>query len=176
MKETNPGILQTIRRQVLERTKQIEREWKETNPGILQTIRRQVLERTKQIEREWKEELRLLKLDNIRKNTPAAFEASGGYSMKIKPYEDRTTNGLTKCIIDFLEFKGHWANRVNTRGTPDITAIIYGLGAQIEVKAGKDRIRDEQTEQGEKITQAGGHYFIAHDFHSFRQWYKQNFE
>lgn len=33
-----------------------------------------------------------------------------------KKYSDRTTNGLTKCIIDFLSFSGHQAERINSMG------------------------------------------------------------
>lgn len=64
----------------------------------------------------WKQMMRKLKLDHIRASTPHAFEASGSYDMIIKPYTDRTANGLTRCIIDFLTFSGHYANRIGTQG------------------------------------------------------------
>lgn len=157
----------------------------------------------------WRNELRALKLADIKKKTPKAYEASGGDKMIIKPYSDTNTNGLTKCIIDWLQFKGHYANRINTqgqarvkkiprysifsgkieytdkveytksmtaKGTPDIDSIINGLPVKIEVKAGKDRIRDEQTEQGEKIQAAGGIYYIARNMAEFIEWYKQKFQ
>ena len=31
-------------------------------------------------------------------------------------YNDRSANGLTKCILDFLIFSGHHAERINTMG------------------------------------------------------------
>lgn len=31
-------------------------------------------------------------------------------------YDDRNSNGLTKCIIDFLTFKGHHAERISISG------------------------------------------------------------
>lgn len=31
-------------------------------------------------------------------------------------YTDKTANGLTKCIIDFLNFSGHQAERISTTG------------------------------------------------------------
>lgn len=31
-------------------------------------------------------------------------------------YTDRNTNGLTKCIIDFIEFNGYQAERINSTG------------------------------------------------------------
>lgn len=180
-----------------------------TKSGMLQSIRKQIHARQKQQEKYWKDELRTLKLEHIKKNTPAAFEASGGFTMKIKPYEDKTSNGLTRCIMDFLEFNAHYANRINTqgqprikkiprysifsqkveysekvtytksatnKGTPDIDSIINGFAVKIEVKAGEDRVSDAQTEEAEKIVRAGGLHFIAQDFPSFRNWYRQNFE
>lgn len=157
----------------------------------------------------WRNELRALKLADIRQKAPGFYVASGGDKMIIKPYSDTTTNGLTKCIIDWLQFNGHYANRINTqgqarikkiprfslisgrieytdkveythgttvRGTPDIDAIIDGRPVKIEVKAGKDKIREEQIKQGEKIQAAGGIYYIARNMAEFVQWYKLNFK
>lgn len=157
----------------------------------------------------WQNALKRLKLDDIKKRTPQAFEASGGYSQRIKPYSDKTTNGLTRCIIDFLNFSGHWAVRVNVqgqarikkiprysifsqkveysekvtytksttkRGVPDINSVIDGRSAQIEIKVGADKIRDEQAEQGQRIEAAGGLYFIATDMPLFLEWYFTTFK
>jgi hypothetical protein len=33
-----------------------------------------------------------------------------------RKYDDRTANGLCKCIIDFLRFKGHQAERISCTG------------------------------------------------------------
>lgn len=35
-----------------------------------------------------------------------------------KKFDDRTANGLTKCIISFLQMHGHQAERINTMGRP----------------------------------------------------------
>lgn len=72
---------------------------------------------------QWKEMMRIMKLDHIKAGTPNAFEASGGYDMIIDPYTDKTTNGLTRCIIDYLNFSGHWASRVNTQGQARVQKI-----------------------------------------------------
>lgn len=64
----------------------------------------------------WKEELIRLKHADLKEKYPSAYEASGGKDQNIKPYEDKTANGLTKCIIEFLTFKGHYANRISTQG------------------------------------------------------------
>lgn len=34
----------------------------------------------------------------------------------IKKYSDSSANALTKCVIDFLNFSGHQAERINTMG------------------------------------------------------------
>lgn len=40
-------------------------------------------------------------------------------SARVAPkYTDRTANGLTKCIIDFLKLSGNQAERVNNTGRP----------------------------------------------------------
>ena len=44
-------------------------------------------------------------------NTPAAFIPKTKYS-------DRTANGLTKCILDFLQLSGHQAERINRIARP----------------------------------------------------------
>lgn len=38
------------------------------------------------------------------------------HAIPIPKYSDRTTNGLTKCIIDFLNLSGHHAERINSTG------------------------------------------------------------
>lgn len=157
---------------------------------------------------DWKAELKRLKLAYIQKTAPGFYKASGGDTMQLKPWSDKTTNGLTKAIIDWLTYSGHYANRINTqgqarihkvprysmfsgkieytdkvqytkgatnKGTPDIDTIIDGKAVKIEVKAGKDRIRDEQIRQGERITAAGGIYFVCVNMDQFVNWYRKSF-
>jgi len=38
------------------------------------------------------------------------------HGLKPVKYEDKTANGLTKAIIDFLNISGHFAERINTMG------------------------------------------------------------
>lgn len=71
----------------------------------------------------WQDALKRLKLADIKKRAPGFYEASGGDKMKIKGYTDRTANGLTRCIIDFLTFSGHYANRINTQGQARVKRI-----------------------------------------------------
>jgi len=39
------------------------------------------------------------------------------YALPLPKYEDKTANGLTRCVIEFLMLSGHFAERVNTMGT-----------------------------------------------------------
>lgn len=147
----------------------------------------------------WKQILKQLKLENIKKAAPGFFEASGGYSMKVNPYTDKTANGLTKCVIDFLTFSGHYANRINVQGTPrvekiktasgfsmdkltftpsttnkgtaDIHSIINGKPVSIEIKIGADKQSEHQRKEQARIEQAGGIYLIVKDFPTFHNWY-----
>ena len=64
----------------------------------------------------WKKESKTLKLEQLKKLHLDFFEMSGGYEMKIIPYKDDTANGLTKCIVDWINFNGGYANRINTQG------------------------------------------------------------
>jgi len=62
------------------------------------------------------------------------------------------------------------------RGTPDIDAIIYGKTVKIEVKVGRDSMRDEQWDEKCAIESAGGFYFIARSMQPFYEWYIETFE
>ena len=72
---------------------------------------------------DWRAMLKKMRLENIRQTAPNFFEASGGFDMAVPAYSDSTTNGLTKTIIDFLTFSGHWASRVNTQGQARVKNI-----------------------------------------------------
>jgi hypothetical protein len=80
----------------------------------------------------WKIELTKMHLDWIKKESPNFFEASGGYSMKIKPYSDSTTNGLTRCIKDFLTYLGHYVIRTNRQGQARVERVLLG-GSQSNI-------------------------------------------
>ena len=142
----------------------------------------------------WKTTMKKMKLDNIKQKAPGFFELSGGYDMKVKPYRDATANDLTKSIIDFIIFSGGDANRVNCegqvrkingrmvwthgstrKGTADIHAIFQGKALSIEIKIGKDKQSEDQMREAERITRAGGLYFVAKDMPSFLDWWQEQF-
>jgi hypothetical protein len=151
----------------------------------------------------WKEELKRLKLEDIKAKAPGFFDLSGGYSMKVKRYCDKTTNGLTAAVYDWLKFNKHYVNRINVqgqcrvekiemaggrtieklrytpsmtnKGTADLMAIIKGLPVSIEIKcaATRDRQSEDQRKEQKRIEQAGGVYLIVTDMEQFVKWYKE---
>ncbi|GAB4038656.1 hypothetical protein [Spirosoma jeollabukense] len=122
-------------------------------------------------------------------NVPASFRP--------KPkYEDRTANGLTRCILDFIKFSGGFATRIQSqgqyrpgaggrkgmytygttrKGTADIHAVINGLHLSLEIKVGADRMSDAQRQMQADIQKAGGLYYVARDFDSFMIWFNAQF-
>lgn len=68
-----------------------------------------------------------------------------------------------------------WRRSGSTRGSADISATIRGRSVKIEVKAGKDRQSSAQRHYQASVEQAGGLYYIAHNFTSFVAWYRQTF-
>lgn len=69
-----------------------------------------------------------------------------------------------------------WRKGGGTVGSADISAVINGKAAKIEVKIGRDRQSEAQKAYQKQVEAAGGLYYIARDFTSFVQWYHQNFE
>lgn len=112
---------------------------------------------------------------------------------KIK-FSDKSANGLTKAIIQWITLNGGYAVRVSSagrylpgakkfipsttkKGTADIHATLNiggsaGRHASIEVKIGKDKMSEAQERTKQEVERAGGLYFIAKDFDSFLEWYK----
>jgi len=56
--------------------------------------------------------LKNLKIEEHKKKFPSIPE----YAIPKPKYSDATANGLTKCIIDFVNMKGYLAERTNTMG------------------------------------------------------------
>ena len=119
--------------------------------------------------------------------------AAASPSMPIKyiiptKYTDKTANGLTKCVIDWLRLNNWQAERINntgrqlankwikgtgTNGTADISATVKGRSIKIEVKIGADRQSEAQKAYQLSIEKSGGIYLISKDFSSFMQWYSK---
>lgn len=109
-------------------------------------------------------------------------------------YTDKTTNGLTKMIMDYVKFRGGMAKRVNVvgrqikaksgkqiwipsstvKGAADLSIIYNGRALEVEVKcaATHDRMRPKQVEYANRVAMAGGLYFVARTFDEFYEWFQ----
>jgi len=113
-------------------------------------------------------------------------------------YTDKTANGLTRCVVDWINFNGGQAERISTtgrvisniqtvsdvmgikrtigsnkyikgtgtKGSADISAVIKGRAVKIEVKM-KDKQSPHQIKYQQSIENAGGQYWLVHDFDEF---------
>ena len=61
------------------------------------------------------------------------------YARAIHKYNDRTANGLTRCIIDFLRFNGHQAERIAVTGRyiDETKLVTDSLGNKRKIGSGK---------------------------------------
>lgn len=135
-----------------------------------------------------------MKLEHLEREAPGFFKLSGGYTMIVKPYTDQTSNGLTKCIEDFVTFSGGYANRISTtgmmrrinremrwtkgssnKGAADIRILLAGKSADVEVKIGADTMSSHQHKEQQRIEKAGGLYFVARDMPAFIDWFNKSF-
>lgn len=136
---------------------------------------------------------RYIKPDSIKAFEQEVYEADCKKYPMIEPrlvartkFEDRTANGLTKLVCAWINFHGGNARRVNTggiydyktqkyrrsgatNGAADISATWHGKSLQIEIKAGKDRPRQDQLLQQQRERAAGGIYEFVHSFDEFLQ-------
>lgn len=65
--------------------------------------------------------LKALKLAETKKTYPSVPD----HALKLPSYSDGSANGLTKCIIDFLNLSGHFAERHSNEGRVIDTRKTY---------------------------------------------------
>lgn len=126
-----------------------------------------------------------LKTTELRRDFPGVPD----YAVPKYKYEDKTANGLTRCIIDYIRVTGNHAERINTtgrvihskgrskyipttgtKGSADIHSIKSGRSIAIEVKI-HDKQSDKQKQYQNAVEQSGGVYIIARTFDDFlEQW------
>ena len=99
-------------------------------------------------------------------------------------FDDKTANSLTKLIMMWFKVNGHFSGRVNTqgnynaklgkwvksgstRGMADISAVVDGRSISVEVKIGKDKVRESQLKVKAQMEKAGGVYLIVRTFEDF---------
>ena len=97
------------------------------------------------------------------------------------------TNGITKLIVDYLRYvygsksirrissEGKWRQgigyiRSENKGMSDIEGIINGKFLSLELKIGKDTIRESQLKRKREIENDGGIYYLCKwiDFETFQ--------
>lgn len=136
----------------------------------------------------WKNFLQERKNQYDQRRYPGAYAVNGPERGK---WEDETSNGLTRAVIDFLKYEGGAFTRVNVMGVPrknkygqtimtpsttvkgtaDIVGTIAGLYMAVEIKIGSDSQSDEQKAEEARIKRAGGIYFVAKTFPGFLNTY-----
>ena len=144
-----------------------------------------------------KDKLKALELESLRAKYPSMDERF----IPLNDWKDTSANGLTKCIIfwinamggqaerisnqgqyregkkipvgdSFKQLAGKWTPGQGTKGTADISATIKGRSVKIEVKQ-KDKQSEAQKQYQQAIQSAGGIYEIFRDFDSFILWYEK---
>lgn len=107
-------------------------------------------------------------------------------------YRDRDANGLTRCIVDYLNYSGYFATRLAGTGTyrddikkyipsqqraglPDVMAVVMGRAVFVEVKAGKDHLSENQKATIAALSQAGAWCIVVHSFEEFHRWFTAQF-
>ncbi len=97
------------------------------------------------------------------------------------------TNGITKLIVDYLRYvygsksirrissEGKWRQgigyiRSENKGMSDIEGICNGKFLSLELKIGKDQIRESQLKRKAEIENDGGIYYLCKwiDFETFQ--------
>lgn len=153
------------------------------------------MQKIKTYKQEWKNQYAALYKANNAKKYPQAFNS--GLTPEPKFPKITSTNGLTKFVIDMINFSGGYANRISSsgrlvdvvkrqpsgtllkdkkwitgttkKGTADIHAIINGLHFSIEIKSTstRDKMSEWQHEECKRVQAAGGNYMIVKDADSF---------
>jgi len=114
----------------------------------------------------------------------------------IKKFSDASANELTKAIVAYSKVKGFFAERQSSegryrpgkevtnvmgqkrtlggmfipgqgKGKADIKAVIKGRAIEIEVKHGRDRLREDQIKYKQQIEASGGVYLVVKTWDDF---------
>lgn len=98
----------------------------------------------------------------------------------------RESNGLQTAIVNFLNWSGHRAKRINNmgrqvngkwiksaagKGQADVSATLWGRSTQLEVKTGADKPSADQLKEQAKERKAGGIYEFVYSIEQFFEVY-----
>ena len=128
-------------------------------------------------------ELERLAMDEARRKYPN--HPAGVLAPRI--FRDDSANGLTQCIVKYITLQGGFASRINStgiynkklhkyipgtqkKGIADVMATFKGLSLHIEIKHGRDVQSEAQKKVESEVNRAGGRYYLARDFSSFKSW------
>lgn len=141
-----------------------------------------------------KQAIRLLK-DAVKASKQAKYPNIPDYALTVPQYEDATANGLTKCIIDFLNSQDHCScfrisnegvMRTNQygksfrakssmqNGISDLIGCVWGRFVSLEIKVGRDIQSQAQKEYQRQIENAKGYYLIIRNLQEFMDWFFEN--
>jgi hypothetical protein len=114
----------------------------------------------------------------------------GNFKLKTVP---KTTNNITKAIVNFLDREGHCAVRIERTGiwdrkrgffrksgtlkaVLDIHCTLKPRGATlwVDTKNEGDKASDQQIDFANDTIAAGGFVFFAKDAEDFYKWYHEN--
>lgn len=110
------------------------------------------------------------------------------YAVPASKFSDKTANDLTRAIVRLFQVHGHFATRLQSTGTfrddlkmyvpsqqrkglPDVFAVVGGRAVFVEIKAGKDRLSDDQKKAISLLTMAGAAVYVATTFQDFYDWF-----
>lgn len=119
----------------------------------------------------------------------AAYDAT--HRRPAKPAKAETANRITANIIRVVnaqpgcvayrvnntgiwdEAKGVFRTSNTEKGIPDIIGCLRGRSLWIEVKAGRDKLSQDQLLRKFEIERAGGLYFEARSTDGFLKWFTE---
>ncbi|GAB2595896.1 VRR-NUC domain-containing protein [Spirosoma areae] len=104
-------------------------------------------------------------------------------------FDDRTANGLTSCVLEWLKLNSHFCARINTGGiydeklrryrpsgatlgVPDVIGCIRGLFIGIEIKVGSEKLSAEQKDVARQIESSPGYFVEVRSFEQLYSWYE----
>ena len=103
-------------------------------------------------------------------------------------YEDRTANGLTRAVVDWMTLQGHFATRLDSTGTyradlsryipsqqrkgmPDVFDMVNDRAVFVEVKVGRNHLSNDQKVAIADLKRAGAAVYIDQNFQGFFDWF-----
>lgn len=145
----------------------------------------------------WKERYEAAHRQWFVKEYPSAWK--DGHYLEPNYPKVRESNGMQTAIVNYLNWLGHRAKRINNmgrmvdgvdvtesgakiiakkwipsaagKGQADISGTIYGRSTQLEVKAGNDKPSAAQLKEQAKERKAGGCYEFIYSIEQFFAWY-----